>query len=1053
MLQKHFTTQSRSLPLTILAAVTLAVLLVIVAAWPVLKFLTMRRSEQITRLTGLYYALSIALTIMVTVLLVIHFCYGFSDPKADNNMEDLAKAIDANVGRELKQALAVMESVGANSAINDATVLHHEAQKPCTDNSEGKEPVSKTDVLNTVGMEVSEYPYFRRIYVYDSQGFEQVLWTVDAEPPPSLRVCDRPYFQGVQRNDLWYLSDQGLLGARFRVDPVYSKSTGEYLAAIARSYTIKKSHKPIDTGVMMMATPMLALIGPVLPPDYGFAVIDGVGTVLFHSDSTKNGRENFFDELEDSRTLRSAILVRRSTWLRESYMGLDYGLFVTPFTSIQGCPWSLLVFSNRSALGDKALERTVLVALLCGMYLVLLVAVAGLLRLLLPCHQIMWPAARMRGAYCHLTVVLVFVIPLAYALLFESSPKELLCFALLIPASAIGFSLLKITDQMGKIKWTAGMLGAAALLKLVVAETWQGGDLNHSPYLILSLICATYFSLGVKGFADYFDKWKRPSVVTTYSLGCSALLVLIAGISCTAFFKFSYDYDENLATRRQQLLTLAALNRREERVVRQYFNVKISSENGPFADDLGKWLFLRRRLQEQKLDLYDKAFRGQGTGQIMDDEDISRWPGWWVSFAKDWVPHRAASLTPLVADDCVEGSEWRWSGAGTNRIRIQPRYHTNSSPGTARPCWNDAAANGTANPLSYQSGGTEDTKSSPETLALHKLALQDPIFLVRDLTYHVNALRPWDFLRLIGFALAVLLTGLFFSLRSTIKKMFLLNWHEPDVWNNTTLPEAITRGGDRILVGLPRSGKTEYLRSNAGKIAIIDVAVESQGRTVGTVPSEQMVALDHFEYGMTDQMITRWKLSLLEDLVTAGKTILIVTTLDPAFYFENVTEEPGKASQKSSLDVREAARWARILAHFETLRLTGGTTPAATNYYYQLLWSSCTWGEKITLHALAEEGWANYKNHSALQHLLNRGLIEVCPEIRRLLDTTGIWDTWRTTLIVLMLGVLAAVLFLSQKDVLGIISGAIGALTATTRIVSELRSPRKGGGKGGLDTA
>jgi len=38
MLQKHFTTKSRSVPLTALAAIALAVILVIVGAWPVLKF-------------------------------------------------------------------------------------------------------------------------------------------------------------------------------------------------------------------------------------------------------------------------------------------------------------------------------------------------------------------------------------------------------------------------------------------------------------------------------------------------------------------------------------------------------------------------------------------------------------------------------------------------------------------------------------------------------------------------------------------------------------------------------------------------------------------------------------------------------------------------------------------------------------------------------------------------------------------------------------------------------------------------------------------------------
>jgi hypothetical protein len=1070
MLQKHFATQSRSLPLTALAAIALAVILVIVGAWPLLKFSTMRRSEEITRWAGFYYATSVALTVTVMILLVTHLYYGFSDPKTDNNMEDLAKAIDKNVGQELNQALLVMDSVGASAEVKN-TPLHTHKAESCTDSSDDGDLHAKTDLLKSVGMEVSEYPYFRRLFVYDSKGFEQVRWTVDAQPPPTLRVCDRPYFQGVQRNDLWYLSDQGLSGARFRVDPLYSKSTGEYLAAIARPYKIGKRGK-VDAGVMTMVTPLLALIAPVLPPDYGFAVIDSGGKVLFHSDTSKNGRENFFDELGDSRTLRAAVLARRPNWLRETYLGGDYGLFVTPFTTVQGCPWSLLVFSNRAVLGDKELERTVLLALLCGMYLAILVGTAALLRLCLPCHRMAWPMESMKGCYCHLALVFGFVIILTYALIFQASPKELLCFTVLIPATAAGFSILRLQHHLLVITWVAGVLGCAALLKVMVSEIGQRGGWKGSPYLTLALICAAYLSLGVRTISGHFDNWKRPSLATAYSLGCFALLILAAGLPCIAFFKFSYDYDESLATRRQQLLTLSELNRREQRVVGQYFQVNISGETGPFADDLGKWLFLRRRLQEQKLDRYDKAFRDQRAGQIMVDSQVGQWPDWWVYVARNWIPRRSESLAALVAEDCLEGSQWRWSVAGANRIRLQPSYEASDSSDERQACSDEVEANRTT----AQPGRNEQVNGSPETLALRKLAMQDPIFLAQDLTYHVDVLRPWDFLRVTWFTLAVLLVAMFFSVRSTMTKMFLLKWSISEEWGTTTLAEAVMRGSHAILVGLPCSGKTAWLTTNAATVGTIDVATASGTGTATATPIQALVALDHFEYGMADGIVMRWKLALLEQLASAGKKILIVTTVDPEFYFENAAEGATDESPKGGLDAPEATRWARILGRLkETWRLTGGSQPDAKAYYHQLLWSTCTFGEKIALHPLAEEGRANHKNVAALQHLWNRGLIASIPQFCltdpefgkyvsekvtkperkawQLRDTSGVWDGLRTTLVVLLLGGLAVVLFFSQKDILGIVTGAIGALTAATKIVSEFRGPRLGGGKGGTEAA
>jgi hypothetical protein len=1049
MLQKHFTTQSRSLPLNLLVWIVLAVGLVIVSAWPVLKFSTMRRSEQITKSAGLIYAVLATLSVMVAIVLVIHSYYGFTDPKTDNNMEDLAKAIDANVGQELSRALLVMDSVGATSRVRNVKLIEH-VPRPCGSPPDGKDPNPETELLSRIGMEVSQYPYFRRLFIFDSQGFEHVRWTVDAEAPPTLRVCDRPYFQGVQRNDLWYLTEQGLPGARFRVDPTYSRSTGEYLAAIARPYEIEKGGKPVDAGVMTMFTPMLALIRPVLPPDYGFAVIDPTGEVLFHSDATKNGRENFFDELADSQPLREAVLARRRSWLREIYVGADYGLFSTPFTTIQGCPWSLLVFSNRAVIGDKELERIVLLGLLCTMYFLFLVAAAALLPLFLRCKKIAWPSLTMRGSYCHLGFVLGLVIVLFYAFIFEASPKELLCFAMLIPASAVVLSILKLLRLEPWIVWTAGVLGGVALLTVAVTSESERGNWLESPYFPLALICTAYATLGTEIFADRMDRWRKLSLATAYSFACYALLILAAGLPCVAFFKFSYDYDENLAVRRQQLLTLAALNLREEQVVGEYFNVNVSGASTSFGDDLGKWLFLRRRLQEEKLDLYDKAFRDQRGGQIMGDRDIGLWPQWWISLAAELASRRSKVLTSLVAEDCPDGGKWCWDEPGANRIQIQPNQRSLE--------------------FNLEKLDFENVEGSPETLALRKLAMRDPIFLVQNLTYRVDVLRPWDFLGVIALTLFGLLAAIFLSVRSTMTKMFVLKWNLRDAWESTDLTRAVDKGQSVILVGLPTSGKTAWLTSSSARVGTIDVAVNSTQPTVPPLPSQTIVALDHFEYGATDPVVARWKIALLEQLSGAGKTILIVTIVDPLFVTADAAQESASESAKPGSGPSEAANWKRVLARFKTLRLTGGSQPASRAYYNQLLWSTCTWDEKMALHSLAEGGWANHRNHDALQHLLNRGLIALTPELEltdpefgkfvsgevteperkvwRLHDTGGLWDGVRTALLVLLVGGLVALLFFSQKDILGLVTAAVGALTAAGKIVSEVKGGRTNGGKG-----
>jgi hypothetical protein len=359
--------------------------------------------------------------------------------------------------------------------------------------------------------------------------------------------------------------------------------------------------------------------------------------------------------------------------------------------------------------------------------------------------------------------------------------------------------------------------------------------------------------------------------------------------------------------------------------------------------------------------------------------------------------------------------------------------------------------------------------NTPEIVALTRLATQDPIFLTEDLTYSFDMLRPWDFLRLTGLVLTALLAVMFFSVRSTLTNMFLLKWKTQrqspsvaapkdawhrDAWTERTFGMAVTRDQDCILIVLPCSQRADWFSGPSRDVKVVDVAASAQQDI--PVPSEATVVLDRFEYGMSDESIMSWKLTFLERLLSASKKIFIVTTIDPVFWIENA-EEAATRGGHADID-----RWAHVLSRFDLFRMPAVKNCTSTVPYYRLLWSSCTLGERIALLGLVEHGWPNYKNYEALHHLWNRGLIEADPEFRvsdsgfadylsgtvteaerrfwRSHDPSGIWDGVRTTLIVLLLGGLAAFLFFSQKDTLGLVTGAIGAITAATKIIADLKS-------------
>ncbi len=131
-------------------------------------------------------------------------------------------------------------------------------------------------------------------------------------------------------------------------------------------------------------------------------------------------------------------------------------------------------------------------------------------------------------------------------------------------------------------------------------------------------------------------------------------------------------------------------------------------------------------------------------------------------------------------------------------------------------------------------------------------------------------------------------------------------------------------------------------------------------------------------------------------------------------------------------------------------------------FYYTSLWRNCTEEEKYLLYDLAQDGLINTRNSRVINSLINKGLVvnhrllkvvnlsfrnfilaNIAPEealaIEKSISKASTWRQIRIPLIVVLL-ILAAFLFYTQKDVLDNIIGMLTAIGGTVLAILRLSS-------------
>lgn len=325
---------ARTLPPTLLYGLfgTLAVVLL---AFPFLEVALIGptepfRAHDVLELgVGLVVASSLATLVVLSVL-----C---THERKQAQFQRLERASEG-----LRQSLRA-ELTAANEQLTRLTSLARRCDR-CT---------RRTDLLADSAVTASlAYPHFEMASWIDENARQVAKWSVEPQTTPLVDLSDRGYVRAhaaalrtapprPDPGQVWAFSEAD--SVRWVLESIRSKNTGEVFAQISN-----RPNPPVavgrDTAVVAAATlPLRSLIDPVLPPGHQFAVIDGSGRTLFHSDPRRNLRENLFDTIEEGGHLRDAALARRAERATAQYRGHAYQFYAHPLAD---SPWTVLVFAK-----------------------------------------------------------------------------------------------------------------------------------------------------------------------------------------------------------------------------------------------------------------------------------------------------------------------------------------------------------------------------------------------------------------------------------------------------------------------------------------------------------------------------------------------------------------------------------------------------------------------------------------------------------------------------------------------------------------------------------
>ncbi len=290
-------------------------------------------------------------------------------------------------------------------------------------------------------------PVFPEIFFRtDGDGKQDRKWSIRDARTPKISVATRDYFNHA------------------KPELIRSKNTGEVLLTAVRRADPDTDSKAIEAGTMRPS----ALLYPVLPIGFGFAILDRDLDVLFHSGG--GDREVLFDETSKSAELRILHRRRATAAINLDYHGSGHSMALRPLGEGSDVEWSrdLTLVAFREKIWSRLLVFETVTLSLIGYagYLVLLVLAGGALhsRSQSTLSDKIWPRPGFEALYGRAGLVLLLMALVLGLGAFWASAGVALAVLALCPILAFGVPslLVRAEDARGDAK--PGHAGVALLL-------------------------------------------------------------------------------------------------------------------------------------------------------------------------------------------------------------------------------------------------------------------------------------------------------------------------------------------------------------------------------------------------------------------------------------------------------------------------------------------------------------------------------------------------------------------------------------------------------------
>jgi hypothetical protein len=928
----NFDAQSHAIPYSTLIWVTLIAAAVFSLSWPVAKLRYMGNTERFTPREGWLLVLTIFLAATSVTLLLLNATYATqAQSEADRNLANLARQIKLHFATEMTLAHSQLAALSPDEQVT-----------PPTDKI--------SDYLAKGTQPITRYPYFEIAFWVDRNGRQTRKFDIRPAPTPVVYVGSLPFFtkalpdpeEASPASEAAKLSGASATDSNYYLDPGISPTTAEFTPVLSSAYT----HSSKGEVVRALVVRPMSLIDPVLPPGYGFAVIDSSCAVLFHSESFRDMKENFCQESKGTSELKPWLFGGIDSAIDISYAGQPERAFISPMniadmnaigtsskiTMPQFASGAAYLVVFRTADYALTLNLTIMVvcSILLGCYIVVIlllitfdISLRGPMQLITAPRQ-MWPCSENSLKYVHIFLansVLIAFYWLLYLQLYEAPLLTLtLCLAIFAPL----LWFLKLSCETKVLVRTGASLLVISLVGLL-SNFIRSVHLNDSAswddwwrvFFFTALAGLTAILLSRSSRSHGYLARKLPHVVaratkvtivryaTTYSLAILTVITATSVVPCVGCFKFAYDMISETALKHDEIMLSKALLLRQERIHRYYLDLIPAHSHDP--SDADPYLRVKQtaaRRARETLDRYDIASSTNDFGFTYANE-----PGIKPSppQAKKLSVQRiglSENIEKVIGNAVLHfpannlGSQMSKLGvAATNDLEIASDYQFDEpAPNMFTLSWNLGS----------------DLPSD----------------------FRVTAVYPkWGGFFWWGYGLTLLLwvvLGLW--LTSLVRKIFLTDVQPPSESTDFGWTSASDVTGNYLVLGLAESGKTRDLLSIPGILPEdqIDLRLRLKSLTSETAfpnPSSPgaVVVVDHFEFNLNDPKANLTRLALLEHLLyETDCRILLVSSVDPLFF---LTEgAPGVITDPADTELsrRLLDRWARVLCNFQKVRVGSG---------------------------------------------------------------------------------------------------------------------------------